>query len=170
MISKEMQDAMNEQLNFELFSSYLYMSMSAYMQSKNLPGAANWMKSQALEELIHVDQIFAHINERQGRVMLSTIEGPKTEWDSPLQAFEESYAHEQLVTGRINKLVTLAHNENDYASHNFLQWFVSEQVEEEATVDEIVNKMRMVGDQGYGLFMIDRELAARPAPTPTANK
>lgn len=170
MISQEMQDAMNEQLNFELFSSYLYMSMSAYMQNQNLPGAANWMKSQALEELIHVDQIFSHINERQGRVLLTAIEGPKTDWDSPLAAFEQSYAHEQLVTSRINKLVALAQKENDYASHNFLQWFVSEQVEEESTVDDIVNKMRMVGDQGYGLFMIDRELAARPLPTPTQNK
>ncbi len=170
MISKQMQDALNDQLNFELFSSYLYMSMSAYMQDQNLPGAANWMKSQALEELLHVDQIFSHINERQGRVLLGAIDAPQTHWDSPLRAFEDSYAHEQKVTARINRLVALAQEENDYASHNFLQWFVSEQVEEEATVDDIVKKLRMVGGEGYGMFMIDRELAARPMPTPAASK
>lgn len=166
MLSKEMQKALNEQLNFELFSSYLYVSMSAYMQASGLPGAALWMKYQALEELLHVDQFFSYINERQGRVLLSAIEGPQTEWDSALQTFEQALDHERIVTRRINALVAQAHAEQDFATHHFLQWFVNEQVEEEATLDDIIIKLRMVGKEGYGVFMIDRELAARPMPSP----
>ena len=164
MLNEKIQAALNKQLNAELYSSYLYLSMSGYFQSINLPGFANWMRVQAQEELVHAMKFYDFINERGGRVNLKEIKGPPTEWDSPQAMFEHVYKHEQMVTGLINDLVDLAMEEKDHATNNFLQWFVSEQVEEEANVQAILDKLNLVGDNGVALFMIDQELGQRPAP------
>ena len=165
MLNPKIQDALNEQVNAELYSAYLYLSMSAYLDSENLKGMANWMRIQAQEEMTHVMKFYDFIHDRDGQVILKAIEGPKTEWNSPLEIFEEALAHERLVSGLINDLVNLAMSENDHMAATFLQWFVTEQVEEEANVKEIVDKMKMVGDNGVARFMLDGELSQRaPAP------
>jgi ferritin len=167
MLSEKMQKALNGQLNAELYSAYLYLSMSAYFESLNLAGFANWMKVQAQEETVHAMKFYAHINERAGRVKLGAVEGPALEWDSPLAAFEAAYAHEQKVTGLINDLVNIANGETDHATEIFLQWFVTEQVEEEASADAVVQQLKLVGDAPGGLFMLDRELGQRVFTPPT---
>lgn len=164
MISKTMSDAINKQINAELYSSYLYLSMAAYFESVNLPGAAHWMNIQVQEELGHAVKFFNFVNERRGRVILTGIEGPSSEWDSPLAAFEAVLEHEQMVTGLINNLADLAITEKDHASGIFLQWFVTEQVEEESSADAIIQKMKLAGDAPGAVLMLDQELAARPAP------
>ncbi len=161
MLSDKMQDALNDQINFELYSSYIYFSMSAYFESLNLAGMSGWMRVQAMEELTHVKRFFSFINDRGGRVKMKEIGAPAAEWDSPLAAFEVALAHERIVSGRINKLVDLARSESDHAADTFLQWFVAEQVEEESSVDEVVQKLKLVGNDGAGLFMIDQELVGR---------
>ncbi len=161
MLNDKMQDALCEQINAELYSAYLYMSMVSYFDSLNLVGASHWMRLQTQEELSHVVKLFDYINERGGRAVLKAIEGPPTEWDSPLAAFEHAYRHECEVTGRVNKLVDLALELSDHATNNMLQWFVAEQVEEEANVDGIVQQLKLVGGAGHGLFMVDRELGQR---------
>ena len=168
MIDERMQEALNKQLNAEVYSAYLYLSMSAYFQSVNLGGFANWMRVQWQEELAHAMKFYDYVNERGGRVVLQAVEAPPLEWDSPLAAFEHVYEHEQKVTGMINKLVDLAVEARDHATNNFLQWFVSEQVEEEASADEVVQKLRLVGDDPSGLFMIDQELGQRVFVAPAA--
>ena len=168
MIDEKMQEALNKQLNAELYSSYLYLSMSAYFQSVNLSGFANWMRVQAQEELAHALKFYDYVNERGGRVVLPAVDEPPSEWDSPLAVFEHVYEHEQKVTGLINKLVDLAVKARDHATNNFLQWFVSEQVEEEASADEVLQKLKLVGDDASGLFMIDQELAQRVFVAPAA--
>lgn len=170
MLKPKVQGAMNEQLNAELFSSYLYLSMSAWFQSKSLEGMAHWMRIQAQEELGHVMRFFDFINDRGGRVLLGQVEAPKSDWGSPLEAFSEAYEHECKISARIDDLVSLSTGENDQAAVAFLQWFVTEQVEEEATVQTIVDKLKMVGDNGVALYMLDTELgqrgAAAPSPAP----
>ena len=161
MIDGRMQEALNRHANAEFYSSYLYLSMSAYFQSINLTGFAHWMRVQAREELAHAMKFYDHVIERGGRVSLQPVEAPTAQWDSPLAAFEDAYRHEQKVTGLINQLVDDAVQTRDHATNNFLQWFVSEQVEEEASVDAIVQRLKLVGDAAGGLFMIDRELAER---------
>ena len=168
MLHPKIQDAFNKQLNAEYFSSYLYLSMAAYFESQNLKGMAQWMQLQAQEENMHAMKFFDFINERGGKVTLTRIEAPKTEWSSPLQVFEETCAHESKVTGLINDLVDLAISERDHAANAFLQWFVTEQVEEEASVQEITEKLRMVGDRGGMMFMLDRELSQRTPPATPA--
>ena len=168
MINEKIQDAFNDQLNAELYSSYLYLAMAAYFQSLNLEGFANWMRCQAQEEILHAMKFYSFINERAGRVVLSAIEGPPTAWDSPLAAFEDAYRHEEKITGLINGLVDLAIQEKDHAANAFLQWFVNEQVEEESSVDAVVHQLNLAGGQGSGLFMIDRELATRVFVFPPA--
>jgi len=163
MMKPKIQDAFNKQLNAELFSSYLYLSMSAYFESQNLKGMAHWMQAQAQEEHLHAMKFFSFINECGARVVLKQIDGPKTEWRSPLEAFEETCEHERKVTGLINDLVELSIAEKDHAANGFLQWFVTEQVEEEASAQEIRDKFKLVKDNPVALFMIDRELAQRPA-------
>jgi ferritin len=170
MIKDKIQGAINKQINAELYSSYLYLSMSSYFESINLKGCANWMRVQTQEELVHVMKFYDYLIERGGKVILSAIESPPTEWTSPLAVFEHAYKHEQKVTGLINDLVDLAVAEKDHASNNFLQWFVSEQVEEEASADEVVQKIKLMGDARGGLFMIDRELAQRVFTPPTSPK
>ena len=166
MLSPKMETALNNQINAEYYSSYLYLSMAAYFDSVNLPGFANWMRIQQQEELLHALKFFDFVSERNARVKLTSIEGPETEWDGPLAVFEATLAHEQHVTGLINKLVDLALAESDHATNNFLQWFVAEQVEEEATADGILQQLRLMKDAPGGLFMMDRELAQRVFTAP----
>jgi ferritin len=161
MIGKKMQEALNEQINAEFYSAYLYLSMEAYFESVNLLGCANWMRVQAQEELMHSMKIYDYVNERGGRVTLKSIAKPPTEWNSPLAAFEAVYQHEQKVTGLINDLVNLAIEEKDHAANTFLQWFVNEQVEEETSADAVVQQLKMTEGAPGELFIIDRELGQR---------
>ncbi len=165
-----MNEAINEQINAELFSSYLYYAMAAYFESVNLSGFASWMRVQAMEEITHADKFFNYIVDRGGRVDLKTIEQPQKEWDSPLAAFEAAYEHEQKVTKRINDLVDIALNSKDHTTNSFLQWFVTEQIEEEATASEIVDQLKLVGDARSGLFMLNKELGARTFTAPTSDE
>ena len=161
MIDGRTQEALNKHANAEFYSSYLYLSMSAYFQSINLIGFAHWMRVQAREELAHAMKFYDHVIERGGRVSLQAVAAPTAQWDSPLAAFEDAYRHEQKVTGLINQLVDEAVQSKDHATNAFLQWFVSEQVEEEASVDAIVQKLKLVGGAPGGLFMIDHHLGER---------
>lgn len=169
MLNQKIQDAFNKQLNAELFSSYLYVSMAAYFESQNLKGMAHWMRLQAQEENMHGMKFFDFINERGGKVVLAQIDAPKVEWSSPREVFEDTCQHERKVTSLINELVDLSVSERDHAANAFLQWFVTEQVEEEASAQEIRDKLELAGDNGAVLFMIDQELGQRAlAPTATA--
>ena len=161
MIDKKMQNAINEQINWELYSSYLYFSMAAYFDSKNLKGCSSWMRVQAMEELTHVKRFYDFLSARGGRIILSAIKSPPTDWKSPLNVFEETLKHEQHVTGRINDLVDLSLKLKDHATHSFLKWFVDEQVEEEESVDGVLQGLKLNKDNPSGLFMIDKELAQR---------
>jgi ferritin len=161
MLSENMQAALNKQLNAELYSGYLYLSMNAYFKALNLDGFANWMYYQAQEELTHGMKFYDFINQRGGQVSLAQIEAPPTSWESPLAVFEATLAHEQKVTGLINDLMEVALSERDHATQIFLQWFVSEQVEEEESVGGVLEQLKLMGPAKGGLFMIDRELAKR---------
>ena len=158
-----MQDQMNEQIKHETFSAYLYFSMAAYFHAKSLDGMAQWMKAQAQEELDHALRFFNHIDERGGRIELQALDKPQSVWESPLAVFEAALAHEEFITGRINELVQVATEENDNAAGIMLQWFVSEQVEEEASVSKVVAMLKLIGDSGHGMLMADRELGQRVA-------
>lgn len=168
MLKKKMLKALNDQVNAEMFSSYLYLSMEAYFQSTGLVGFANWMQAQVQEEMMHGMKFYEFIHERGGKVTLEAIAKPESAWASPLAAFEAIQKHEEHVTSLINNLVDLAISEKDHATNNFLQWFVSEQVEEEASVGAVVDKLRLIQDNPSGLFMMDAELGKRvftpPAP------
>jgi len=168
MIDAKMQDALNGQINAELYSAYLYLSMSAFYESQDLRGFANWMRVQFQEELAHAMKIYDHVNARDGRVTLQAVKEPPSDWDSPQAPFEAAYQHEQKVSGMFDKLADLAIQLRDHATHNFLEWFVAEQVEEEAAVKEIVQKLKLVDNSGEGLFLIDRELAQRVFTPPAA--
>ena len=163
-IGEKMTRALNEQVRAELYSSYLYLAMSAHLSAANLPGFANWMRVQAQEELMHGMKIYDFVIERGGRAELLAIDEPQFEWASPLEVAKAVYDHEKKVTGLINGLVNLATEVKDHATFNMLQWFVKEQVEEEANASEIVEKVKMVsGERGIGvLFMLDRDLGERP--------
>jgi len=165
MMSQKVQDAFNKQINAELYSSYLYLSMSTHFESKNLKGMAGWMRIQAQEELMHALKFIDFINESGGQVLLDQVEAPKTEWSSPIDVFEDTYKHECKVSGLINDLVDIALSENNHAANNFLQWFVTEQVEEEASASEVLEKLKLIGDNGVALFMIDQEMGKRTPPT-----
>ena len=166
MLKQKIEDALNSQINAELYSAYLYYSMAADFASRSLTGCAHWMNIQALEEMGHVQKFVNYINERGGRVSLKAIDAPPVEWSSPRKAFEDALEHEGHVTSLINSLVDLSTAESDHATCNFLQWFVEEQVEEEATAGEIVDKMKLVEGAAGGLFLLDAELAKRPATLP----
>jgi ferritin len=144
-----------------MYSAYLYLSMSAYLADQNWPGMAKWMTAQGGEENSHAMKIFNYIVERGGRVTLAAIDAPKTDWSGPAEVFEEAYGHEQKVTAMIHELVKLAREENDYASEVMLQWFVKEQVEEEASADEIVQALKKIGESSNGMFMLDHQLGKR---------
>ncbi len=161
MLSKRMEQALNDQINAEIWSAYLYLSMSAYFDSKNLPGFANWMKIQWQEELTHANKFFDYINERGGRVILKPIDAVKTEWKDTLEVFQETLEHERHVSGLINKLADIAVEEKDHATNNVLQWFIKEQVEEEAVAEDIVNQLILIDGFGHGILMLDREFKTR---------
>ena len=161
MLNPKIEEAFNKQINAEMFSGYLYLSMSAYFESSNLKGMANWMRVQAQEEMSHAMRFYDFIHERGGSVAFTTLDGPKTQWDSPVSVFEDALAHERKVTAMINGLVDLAIEEKDHAANAFLQWFVTEQMEEEATADEVLGKLRLAGEHGMGRFMMDAELGKR---------
>ncbi|KPK67862.1 ferritin [candidate division TA06 bacterium SM23_40] len=170
MIKKKIRDAFNEQIQHELYSAYLYLSMAAYCHSIGLDGMAQWLRVQTMEEMTHAMKFFDHIIERDGKVELLPIKKPKITWKSPLEGFQDAYKHEQFITGRINELVKLSNAEKDYASNSLLQWFVDEQVEEEASASKVVQQLEMVGDSGNGLLMLDRELGQRTFTWPTAKE
>jgi ferritin len=161
MLSEKMLNELNDQINAELHSAYLYLAMSAYFEDLNLKGMAGWMKVQATEEVGHAMKFYGYVFDRNAKVELKMIEGPQTKWDSPLAAFQAALEHEQYITGRINKLVELANQDNDYATRSLLNWYVDEQVEEEASANEIVERLKSVSDNKAGLFILDRELGAR---------
>lgn len=160
MLNEVMQQALNDQINAELGAYYTYLSMSAWFEDRDLRGFAAWMRRHADEELAHGMKIFDFVNERNGRVLLQALAQPPTDWETPLAVFEDALTHEQHVTQLINELVALAMRENDQASYSFLQWFVDEQVEEEALVDAAVQDLKLVGDFGPGIFLLDREMGA----------
>jgi ferritin len=161
MISKKMEDALNGQVNAELYSAYLYLSMEAWFTSLNLFGFAKWMCVQSQEEMTHARKIYDFVHQRGGRMVLEAIEKPQSEWKSPLAAFEAVYKHEQKVTGLINGLVDLAIREKDHATNSFLKWFVDEQVEEETNADAVVQKLKMVEKMPGGWYIMDKELGQR---------
>ena len=161
MLSEKMEKALNDQINAEIFSSYLYLSMAAYFESQNWMGFAAWMKIQSQEEYGHAMKFFKYVNDVAGKVTLDAIEKPKNDWKSPIAAFEEAQKHELYITDRINKLVALANQEKDYAAGLFLNYFVTEQVEEVAAVNQIIHKFKLIGDNKSSLFFLDRELGMR---------
>ncbi len=162
-LSKKIEEAINKQINAELYSAYLYLAMAAYFESLNLSGFATWMKLQAKEEQEHAMKFYHYLVERGGRVLLDTIQKPQSEWKSPLDAFEAVLSHEQHVSSLIYNLVDVAKAEKDYATEVMLQWFVSEQVEEEANAASIVERLKMVKDSTNGLLMVDKTLGKRGA-------
>ncbi len=163
MLSKKLENALNKQINEEIFSAYLYLSMSAYFFSLNLDGFASWMKVQAQEELSHAMKFFHFIDEMEGRVSLAAVKEPEKTWKSPLAAFSAAHQHERHISGCINGLYHLAVAENSYPTQIMLQWFIKEQVEEENTAAKIVHELTQVKDSTPGLWMINRELGARKA-------
>jgi len=169
VLSNKMVKALNKQINNEIYSAYLYLSMSAYSTFKGLKGFANWFMVQYQEEMTHAMKIYDYVNDQGRQVKLMTIAQPPTEFGSPLEMFEKTLEHEKFVTKCINDLVNLAVREKDHATNIFLQWFVTEQIEEEANDNEIISKLKLVGNEGNGLFMIDKELATRVFTLPTAS-
>lgn len=163
MIGKKVETALNDQMQKEFYSSYLYLAMAAHFESQNLKGFAHWMQIQSQEEYGHAMRLYKHLIERGGRVALQQIEAPQSKWDSPRKVFEDSYQHEQKVTRSINQLVELSRAEKDHATEIFLQWFVNEQVEEEASAFEIVHKLKLIGNEASALFVLDSELGRRAA-------
>ena len=161
MLSQSMQDALNEQINEEIFSAYSYASAANYFEHENLKGFANWMRVQAQEELAHAEKFVNFINDRGGRVILTALKAPKTEWDSVLDAVQEVLDHERHISECINKLSSKAIEASDHASHTFLEWFVTEQVEEEANATDLVEQVKMIEGAPAALFMLDRELLKR---------
>lgn len=161
MTNKKMIDALNTQLNEEMYSSYLYMSMAAYFEDVNLAGFGTWMMAQSQEEMQHVLRFYKYINDRDGRVVLKAINEPQAKWKSPLDAFKAALEHERYITSCIGKLVDLSAKHGDHATHTFLQWFVNEQIEEEATAKGIVDQLEFVESDKMGLYHLDRDLAAR---------
>ena len=171
MLNKKIEDAINAQINAEMWSAYLYLSMSAWCAKTGRPGMANWFEIQFREEQDHARIFFNYVLQRGGEVKLQPIEAVPQEWKSPLDVFESTLAHEQKVTA-LNNLFALTTAENDYASQSMLKWFIDEQVEEEENAQNMIDNLRMIGDNGYGLFMLDKELAARvySTPSPLAGK
>ena len=170
MLKEKMLKALNDQINEELYSAYLYLSMSAYFEDINLPGCANWMRIQVQEELSHAMKFYDFINDRHSRINLGEIKGPQFEWKSPMDAFEAAFKHEQHISSCINSLADIANELGDHPTMSFLKWFIDEQVEEEASVDEIIQKLKLAGEQGPGMYMLDQELSARVFVPPASNE
>ena len=167
MIDKEMEKALNEQINNEIFSAYLYLSMSAHSTYLGLKGFANWFMVQYYEEMEHAMKFYDYINARGGKVKLLALKQPESEFDSPMDMFQKTLAHEQFITKCINDLVDLAIEKKDHATQILLQWFVTEQIEEEGNDNEIIAKLKLIGENGNGLLMLDKELGARIYTPPT---
>lgn len=161
MLNKKIETALNAQINAEMWSAYLYLSMAAFCHANGNPGMGNWFEIQFQEEQDHAKILFNYIIQRGGRVELEAIDEVPTDWDSPLSVFEAALAHEQKVTDLINGLFALTSTENDYATQSMLKWFIDEQVEEEENAQNIIDSLRMIKDNGYGLYMLDKELGAR---------
>lgn len=171
MLSKELEKALNEQINAELWSAYLYLSMGMNFEAAGLPGIANWFKVQFKEEQDHAEIFMNYINQRGGRVILTPIAEVPAEWESPLEAFKATLEHERKVTAMINNLYAMAEAEHDYATRESLNWFVSEQVEEEETAQNYIDKFTLIGNDGMGIYTLDQELGSRTysAPAPLTN-
>ncbi|MGB4305210.1 MAG: ferritin [Coprothermobacter proteolyticus] len=161
MLTETVEKALNEQINKELFSAYLYLSMAADFESKNLAGFAKWMKAQSAEELNHAMKLFNYVLERGGHVELMAIEKPQQTWESPLKAFQDAYDHERFITQSIYSLLEIAQSAKDYGTMEFLQWYVKEQVEEEAHAEHVMKNLEMINDAPAGLLMLDHELGQR---------
>jgi len=161
MINEKMQNALNEQIQREIFSSYIYLSMAAYLDEIGLKGFSSWMKAQSKEELTHAMKIYEYILTRNGRVVLKAIQQPQTDWNSALNVFEDAMAHEEFISAEINKLADLAEELKDRATLSFLQWFIDEQVEEEASVREILQNLTMVGNDSAGMLDMNATLGGR---------
>ena len=172
MLSKTIEDAINAQVNAELWSAYLYLSMAHNFEADGKSGIANWFKVQFKEEQAHAEIFMNYINQRGGRVWLKPIDAVETEWATPLDAFKATLEHERKVTAMINNLYALAEAEHDYATREMLNWFISEQVEEEESAQQLIDKFTLIGNDGMGIYMLDQELAARtytvPSPLATA--
>ena len=160
-MNQKVQDALNKQINAELHSAYIYLSMSAHFEEQSLSGMAQWMRLQAEEEMEHAMRLYDFVHARGGKVILEAVEGPPTEWGTPVSIFEAALAHEKKITGMIHDLYGLASEEKDYPAQSMLQWFVDEQVEEEDNVGNVVDQLKMVSDDLPGLLLMDRELGAR---------
>ncbi|MCK8059256.1 MULTISPECIES: ferritin [unclassified Fusibacter] len=167
MLKDKLNQAYNKQINAEFYSAFLYLSMSAYFENRNLPGFANWMRIQFEEEQFHALKFYNYVNERGGRVVLEAMDQPITDWDNMIHVFEETLKHEEHVTSLINDLMALAIEERDYASTSFLQWFIDEQVEEESNVNSILDQLKLINGEGHAVLMLDRELATRTFVPPT---
>jgi len=165
-MNSKIEKMLNDQMNFEFYSAYIYMAMAAYCDSIDLGGFAHWFKIQTQEEMYHGTKFYHYILERGGRPFFTQIDAPDKEWPSLKAAFETALNHEKIVTDRINKIMTAAIEESDHATRSCLNWFVDEQVEEESSVDAIIKKLNLVGDSGNGIFMMDKELEARVFNTP----
>lgn len=161
MLNKKLEEALNAQINAEFWSAYLYLSMSSDMSDKGMAGVANWFAIQFKEEQDHAMKFFNYVISRGGKVTLKPIEKVDTEWKSPLAAFEQTLQHEEKVTALINDLYALAEQEKDYATQSMLKWFIDEQVEEEENAKAIIDTLKLIGDNGYGLYQLDKELATR---------
>lgn len=166
-MNAKIQDAINEQINAELWSAYLYLSMGMQFANSGMPGVANWFRIQYQEEQAHAEIFMNYLNQRGGRVILKAIDAVPTEWATPLDAFKATLEHEQKVTALINNLYALAEAEHDYATRDRLVWFVSEQVEEEDNARTLIDKFTLIGNDGIGLYTLDRELATRVYTAPS---
>lgn len=161
MLNKKVEEALNAQINAEMWSAYLYLSMAAYCHAEGQPGMAKWFEIQFQEEQDHAKIFFNYVNSRNGRVELKPIAEVPTQWESVLDVFESTLKHEQKVTEMINNLCALATEHNDFATQSMLKWFIDEQVEEEETAQTIIDNIKMIKDNGYGIYMLDKELGAR---------
>ena len=170
MLSERMVEALNKQVNREIYSAYLYLSMASYSTFRGLKGFANWFMVQYQEEMTHAMRFYDHVNDQGRQVRLMAVAEPPTEFGSPLEMFEKVLEHEKFVTKCINDLVNLSIEEKDHATKIFLQWFVTEQIEEEANDNDIIAKLKLVGREGNGLFMIDKELATRVFVPPATSE
>lgn len=168
MLNKKIEKMINEQMSFEIYSGYIYLAMGAYMDSLDLPGFANWMKVQWQEEFFHAQKMYNYLVERGGKPSFGAIPEPPKTWKSVKAAFEHALEHEQIVTGRINDIMTAAIKENDYATRSFINWYVDEQVEEEANVEAVIKKLTLMKEAPHGVYMLDKELAARVFTPPAA--
>ena len=164
MIAERLNTAINDQIKNELESYYIYLSMAAYFHAMSLDGMGHWMRCQAHEETIHAMKFFEHLIDRDGKVVLQDLKQLKTEWGSPLEAFQDAFEHEKFISGKINDLITVAREEKEYASEPLLAWFSDEQIEEEASTGKIVDELEMIGEDKSALLMLDRELGARAYP------